>query len=77
MMVWPVSLNTESRKRTLVSGVGYTANNNFRTLLIVVVFNSAAVLPVFHRGTNAIGHPPPLAQEVSHHCIRSQAAGGA
>lgn len=75
-MVWPVSLNTESRKRTLVSGVGYTANNNFRTSLIVVVFNSAAVLPVFHRGTNAIGQPP-LAQEVSHHCIRSQAAGGA
>lgn len=46
-MVWPVSLNTESRKRTLVSGVGYTANNNFRTSLIVVVFNSAVVLPVF------------------------------
>lgn len=84
-MVWPVSLNTESRKRTLVSGVGYTAwggvdgggDKSQQYQNLVVVFNSAAVLPVSDSGTNAIGHPPPLAQEVSHRCIRSQAAGGA
>lgn len=58
-MVCPVSRYTESRKRMLVSGVGYTAwgggdkNNLFQNL--GVVFNSAAVLPVYDGGRNAAG----------------------
>lgn len=62
-MVCPVSLYTESRKRTLVSGAGYTAvggtkANNLRTSVAAVWFRLAAVLLVFDHGTNTAGLPP-------------------
>lgn len=72
-MVCPVSRYTESRKRALVSGVGYTAvrgtkANNLRTSVAALLLYLAANLLVLDlRG----------ALEISHHCIRIQAAEGA